>query len=316
MNEPLRIIFMGTPLFAVATLEALIAAGHKVQCVVTMPDRPKGRGGKKTVGPVKASALRNNIEVLEPETIKHGPFIERLKAIAPDFVVVVAYGKILPQAVLNIPRYGCVNLHASLLPKYRGPSPINRAVINGDEETGVTTMLMDKGMDTGPMLLKERLLIGESDTAEDLSKRLSASGAGLVVRTLEEMRDGLVKPEPQDESEASYAGFLKKEDGRIDWSSDAGLIKNLVRGMYPWPGAYTFHNGNFLKVHRGDVAPTNDAGKALPPGTITGVSDGFIGVACGQGAYNITELQMQGRKRLSSADFLKGYRLKEGDRLG
>lgn len=316
MNEPLRIIFMGTPVFAVPALEALIAAGHKVQCAVTMPDRPKGRGGKKTVGPVKAAALSNNIEVLEPESIRHAPFIERLKSISPDFIVVVAYGKILPVAVLNIPRYGCVNLHASLLPKYRGPSPINRAVINGDKETGVTTMLMDRGMDTGPMLLKERLLIGGSDTAEDLSKRLSSSGAALVVRTLEMMRDGLIKPEPQDESEASYAGFLKKEDGLIDWSMDAGLIKNLVRGMYPWPGAYTFHDGNFLKIHRGNAAPANDADKAIPPGTITDVSGGFIEVVCGKGAYNITELQMQGRKRMSSADFLKGYRLTVGDRLG
>ncbi len=316
MKESFKIIFMGTPVFAVPTLEALISAGHRVGCVVTMPDRPKGRGGIKATGAVKAVALRNNIEVLEPESVKHGSFIERLKSIGPDFMVVVAYGKILPEAVLEIPVHGCVNLHASLLPKYRGPAPISRAIMNGDRETGVTTMLMDKGMDTGPVLLKESLLIGESDTAEDLSKRLSAAGAGLVVRTLEMMSAGLIRPEAQDESRASYAGFLKKEDGLIDWSKDAESIKNLVRGVYPWPGAHTFHGGDSLKIHRGDLRSINGAEKHALPGTIIDVSGGAIGVACGKGAYNITELQMQGRKRLSSADFMKGCRLKEGDRLG
>ncbi|MBI5345290.1 MAG: methionyl-tRNA formyltransferase, partial [Deltaproteobacteria bacterium] len=216
------IVFMGTPLFAVPSLEALVRAGYNVRAVVTQPDKPAGRGRLTQPSPIKTAALAHNIKVLEPVKIRDEGFIGELKAIGPEFIVAVAYGKILPASVLDIPGKGCVNVHASLLPEYRGAAPVNWAIINGEKETGVSTMLMDRGMDTGPVLLEERVDIGADDTAEDLSKKLSAAGARLIVKTLSGLREGSITPRPQDGVKATYAPILKKEDGRIDWGKSAG----------------------------------------------------------------------------------------------
>ncbi|MBI5492659.1 MAG: methionyl-tRNA formyltransferase [Deltaproteobacteria bacterium] len=308
-----RVIFMGTPAFAVPSLKALIDAGFEVRAVVTQGDKPRGRGLAPLPSPVKCEALKHGIEVLEPVKASHPGFIDRLKALSPDFIAVVAYGKILPQAILDIPPKGCVNLHASLLPKYRGAAPINWAIINGDKEAGVTTMLMDKGMDTGAMLLKEKTAIGADDTAEDLFKRLSGIGAPLLVRTLEELWLDRIEPVPQDDNEATYAPMLKKEDGRVDWNKGAQDIKNLARGLYPWPGAYTYWNEKVLKIHAGKADPAVIGAPA--PGTVAGVSKEDISVACGKGVFRITELQPENKRRMTAGEFAQGYRIKAGERF-
>lgn len=307
-----RVIFMGTPLFAVPSLKALIEAGFEVRAAVTQADKPRGRGLAPLPSPVKEEALKYGIEVLEPIKASQPGFIDRLKSLSPDFIAVVAYGKILPQAILDIPKKGCVNLHASLLPKYRGAAPINWAIMNGEKETGVTTMLMDKGMDTGAMLLKESAAIGEDDTAEDLFKRLSETGAPLLVRTLEELWHGRIEPVPQNNDEATYAPMLKKEDGRVDWNKGAREIKDLVRGLYQWPGAYTYWNEKVLKIHAGkaDPAVVGDA-----PGTVAGVSKEDISIACGKGVFKITELQPENKRRMTAGEFAQGYRIKAGERF-
>lgn len=302
---------MGTPAFAVPSLKALIEAGHNVLAVVTQPDKPQGRGMASLPSPVKKTALEHNIQVFEPLKLRDESFIGTLKGLNPDFIAVVAYGKILPQAILDIPPKGCVNLHASLLPGYRGAAPINRAIINGEKETGVSTMLMDRGMDTGPVLLEERVAIGPEETADDLAKRLSATGAQLLAKTIALLAEGGIKPIPQDEKGATYAAILKKEDGRINWAKSAEEVKNLIRGVYPWPGAFTLWKGKILKVHNGAVLPGSPG---APYGTIVSVKDG-IGVACGSGVFKITELQPENKKRMSSEDFIKGYRIAEGDRF-
>ncbi|MBI5642658.1 MAG: methionyl-tRNA formyltransferase, partial [Deltaproteobacteria bacterium] len=252
------------------------------------------------------------IEVLEPVSIRDNACIEKLRGLNPDFMAVVAYGRILPPAILDLPTKGCVNLHASLLPKYRGAAPINWAIVNNEKVTGVTTMLMDKGMDTGPMLLKEEVGIGEDETAEELAKKLSNAGASLLAKTIDLLSEDKIKPAPQDETEASYAPMLKKEDGRIDWKKSAEEIKNLMRGLYPWPGAYTALNGQ-LKIHSGRVIDTNS--HEAEPGTIVGVSREGIRVACGKGVFEITELQPENRKKLPAGDFIQGYRVGVGERF-
>lgn len=320
-ERPLRIVFMGTPSFAVPTLEALIKAGHEVVAAVTQPDKPKGRGLEKGACPVKAIALKNDIEVLEPVRLKEGAFIDKLKALSPEVVVVVAYGRILPESVLNIPPKGCINVHASLLPKYRGAGPINWAIINGESETGVSIMLMDKGMDTGPVFVVEKTPIEDNDTAESLSKRLSVMGAGLLARTIGAIAGGRVKPVQQDDGIASYAPLLKKEDGHIDWRRSSREVHNLVRGVYPWPGAYTHLKGMMLKVHSGREAGEGVAGvggvrgEAGEPGSIIGIERGVITVKCSQGAYEVIEVQPENKKRMMAAEFVRGYRVKAGERF-
>ncbi len=314
-----RIIFMGTPGFAVPSLSALVDAGFDVAAVVTRPDRPSGRGRRVSPTPVKLAALERGIAVLEPVSVKDEGFIERLKALVPDFLVVVAYGKILPRSILQIPSRGCVNVHASLLPKYRGAAPINHAILNGESVTGVSTMLMDAGMDTGPVLLAEEVGINRDDTAEDLGATLSKVGAALLVKTIGLMVEGKLKPEEQDESEASYAPSLKKGDGEISWQKDAEEIRNLVRGLYPWPGTYTRWQGKLLKVHVGRVAPGDDGAPPdfcdAPPGTVVSVSADSVGVKCGQGVFVITELQLQDRRRMNAGVFAKGSSVAPGDRF-
>lgn len=311
---------MGTPGFAVPSLSALADAGFDVAAVVTRPDKPSGRGRKLSPTPVKLAALERGIAVLEPVSVKDEGFIERLKALAPDFLVVVAYGKILPLSVLRIPGRGSVNVHASLLPGYRGAAPINHAILNGESVTGVSTMLMDAGMDTGPVLMAEEVGIDRDDTASDLAATLSKVGAALLVKTIKLMVEGKLKGEVQDEREASYAPSLKKSDGEISWQKGAEEIRNLVRGLYPWPGTYTRWKGKLLKVHEGRVAPSDDTtapdyGDA-PPGTVVSVSADSIGVKCGEGVFEITVLQLQDRRRMNAGDFAKGCSIAPGDRFG
>lgn len=313
-----RIVFMGTPEFSVPSLSALIdEPGFDVVCVVTQPDRPKGRGRKPAPSPVKTLALRHGIPVLEPLRIRDEGFIDTLRGLKLDFIVVVAYGKILPPSVLEIPKMGCINLHASLLPKYRGASPINWAIMRGEKETGVCTMLMDEGMDTGPLLLEERVSIGEDETAEELERRLSLLGPPLVVKTLKLLAEGRITPRRQDNSLVTYAPMLKKEDGRIDWRRSAQEIKNLVRGVYPWPGAYTHLRGKVVKIHR--VRVYNDDSsmdlKGIEPGTVLNPSKDRLAVRCGSGVLEILELQMENKRRMKADEFLRGTRIERGERF-
>lgn len=310
-----KIIFMGTPRFAVPSLIALIEAGYDLAAVVTRPDKPRGRGLSTLPSPVKEAAIERGIRVLEPRDMRDESFINELRSIAPDFIAVVAYGKILPPPVLGIPFRGCVNLHASILPRYRGAAPINRAIVNGDKETGVSTMLMDAGMDTGPVLLTERVAIGDDDTAEDLAGTLSTTGARLLTETIGLLAEGRITGTPQDDRAATYAPTLKKEDGRIDWARSATEVKNLLRGLYPWPGAYTTWKGMVLKVHSGNPA-AYAGGDNAEPGAVLDVTKDSIIIKCRGSAFEITGLQPENRKKMGAGDFIKGYRITKGDVLG
>lgn len=311
-----KVVFMGTPRFAVPSLMALIEAGYELAVVVTRPDKPRGRGLALLPSPVKEAALKRGIRVIEPRNVRDESFISELRSISPDFIVVVAYGKILPPPVLGIPSRGCINLHASILPRYRGAAPINRAIVNGDKETGVSTMLMDAGMDTGPVLLTERVAIGDDDTAEDLAQTLSTAGARLLVETIRGLAQGSIAGTPQDDKAATCAPTLKKEDGRIDWGRNASEVKNLMRGLYPWPGAYTVWKGMVLKVHSGHPAGACAGGDNTEPGAVLDATKDSIIIKCGGGAFEITELQPENRKRMGAGDFIKGYRITKGDVLG
>ncbi|MBI5874968.1 MAG: methionyl-tRNA formyltransferase [Deltaproteobacteria bacterium] len=301
---------MGTPEFAVPCLKALIESGEDVVAVVTQPDKPKGRGKHLTPPPVKELALRCDIPVLQPEKIKDELFINALKDLCPDAIAVVAYGKILPKAVLDIPPKGCINVHASLLPKYRGAAPINRAIINGEKETGITTMLMDEGMDTGDMLLTERVEIKDDDTAAGLRDRLKYIGAELLIKTIKGIESGTVKPIKQDDSQATYAPMLKKEDGRIDWTLKAEEIRNLIRGLNPWPGAHTRWEGKQIKIFKSsEFGVRSSELRNEEPGTVINVSADGICVATGKGSLLITELQPENKNRMSATEFIRGYKI-------
>lgn len=313
VSRPTRVVFMGTPEFAVTSLKALIEAGFDIVSVATQPERPRGRGLRVKPSPVKQEALEQGLDVTEPEKLRDRGFLRSLEVLAPDVIVVVAYGKILPKEVLEVPKLGCVNVHASTLPRYRGAAPINWAIIKGEKKTGVTTMLMDEGMDTGPVLLTEEVTIGGDETAGELSTRLAKVGAALLVKTIGLLEDKKIKPVAQDEASATYAPMLKKSDGRIDWARGAGEIGNLVRGLYPWPGVHTRWKGKLVKIHGGrsikgteaDAAPSD----GRRPGTVVETSAEGIRVKCGSGMFEITELQMEGKRRMSAGDFLKGYKL-------
>ena len=300
---------MGTPEFSVPSLRALLSAGKNIVLVVTQPEKPKGRGQKLSAGCVKEFALKNNLIVSEPRSLKDEGWINELRSLSLDLIVVVAYGKILPEEVLGIPRFGCVNLHASLLPSYRGASPVNWAIINGDKETGVTAIVMDKGVDTGPILLSEKAGIKEDETAGELSRKLSEVGAALLVKAIELFLEGRIKPAPQDDRNATCAPLLKKEDGKIDWNLGAERIKNLVRGLSPWPGAYTFLRGKLLKIHSAEAQGDSGDSVDLKPGTVFESEKGRIRVKCGSGVLEIKELQIEGKRRLSAREFLRGYGL-------
>ncbi|UFS71553.1 methionyl-tRNA formyltransferase [Geomonas sp. RF6] len=306
----LRIIFMGTPGFACPTLQKLIDRGENVVAVVTQPDRPKGRGQQTLPPPVKVLAEGAGIPVLQPVKVRHPEAIEEIRTLAPDLIVVVAFGQILPKALLDIPRYGCINVHASLLPRYRGAAPLNWVIVNGEQETGVTTMLMDVGLDTGDMLLKKTTPIDPDEDTQSLHDRLAQIGADALAETLDALVQEELQPEPQCDDLSCYAPILKKEDGLIDWSRDAVAVKNLVRGMTPWPGAYSYLGDKLLKVYR--VRTSSEGGE---PGVVLCAGRDGITVACGSGSVVIEELQLEGKKRLDAAQFLAGCKMEPGVRL-
>ena len=298
----------GPPEFSVPSLEALLQAGFDIAAVVTQPEKPRGRGRAVSKTPVKEFALKQGIPALEPSSMKkNAEFLSELNSVKPDVMAVVAYGKILPEEVLRVPPMGCVNVHASILPFYRGASPVNRAIMNGDKSTGVSTMLMDRGMDTGPVFLIEETTIGEDETAGELSGRLSLIGAELLVKTLRLVSEGKITPLAQDSNRATFALPLKKEDALIDWSLSAGEIKNKVRGLCPKPGAYTYLKGKVLKIYRGKVLPDNSRGTSM--GTIIEADKEGIAIKCGKGIFLVTELQLEGKNRMSASEFLKGRKI-------
>lgn len=305
----MSIIFFGTPEFAVPSLKALLAEAEDVCLVVTQPDRASGRGHRLSPQPVKAAALGAGLKIIQPESLKGKDVAKTISVLSPEFIVVVAYGKVLPTSVLTIPRKGCINVHASLLPKYRGAAPIQWSIINGDEKTGVTTMLMDEGLDTGGILIQEETFIKEDDTSETLSNRLSRTGSSLLIKTLKGLRDGFVNPQPQ-AGESSYAPVIKKKDGLIDWSKSAREIFNFVRGMQPWPGAYCYINSELVKL----VTTWHIEGKAMPGMIVKSGSEGLI-IGTGEGLLSVIELQPSGKRPMTAAAFIQGRRLTAGSPL-
>ncbi len=308
------LIFCGTPRFAVPTLEKLVQAGHSVPLVVTQPDRPRGRGMEVAFSPVKETALRLALPVTQPDKIKtNEDFRAHLERLKPDAIIVVGYGRIIPQWMIDLPRLGNLNLHASLLPKYRGAAPIQWAIANGESVTGVTTMRIDAGLDTGDILLQRELPIADDDTALTLAPRLAAVGADLVLETLLGLESGSIQPIPQDNSKATLAPVLRKEDGRIDFRRTAGEIYNRLRGLQPWPGAYTFFRERTLQVHR--ASPVAH-GPALSPGHMAVVGEQLL-VGCGRGTVlQVLEMQVEGKRRMSARDFINGYQPRPGEKLG
>ena len=309
-----NVVFMGTPDFAVPALRVLIEnPDYDVKLVISQPDKPQGRHQELTAPPVKQLALQYDLEMYQPETLKGDEAYEKIAAIAPDFIVVSAYGKILPKRILDIPKYGCVNLHGSLLPAYRGAAPIQWSVINGDKKTGVTTMLMDVGLDTGDILLVSETEIGEEETAGELFDRLAALCPDLLIKTLKALEEGSVTPVKQDEEKANYVSMLSKEMAVIDWSDTAENIHNKVRGMSPWPVAKTTYNSKLLKIFASRVSDKKYIGEH---GEVI-VKDDEIFVICGNNTLiSITELQLEGSKRMKAADFLRGRGFEKQQKLG
>jgi methionyl-tRNA formyltransferase len=312
MTQFLDLVFCGTPRFAVLTLERLVETGYRVHLVVTQPDRPKGRGLELVASPVKDSALKLNLPITQPDRIKtNDVFRSQLAALKPDAIIVVGYGRIIPQWMLDLPPLGNLNLHASILPKYRGAAPIQWAIANGETVTGVTTMRIDAGLDTGDILLQRELPIGSDDTAETLAPRLATVGADLVIDTLRGLQSGSIQPRAQDNSESTLAPILKKEDGLVDFSRSAAEIFNRLRGFQPWPGAYTRFRGKNLQILKAQPIPGS-----LPPGEIS-TSDNRVRVGCGRvSCLELLELQIEGKKRTSARDFVHGYRPQTGEKLG
>ena len=305
----MKIAFMGTPEFAVRVLEELLKTKHEVGLVITQPDKAKNRGKKIQYTPVKEKALEHKIKVLQPEKVRGNEgFLAQLREYAPDIIVVVAYGQILPKEVLELPRYGCINVHASLLPRLRGAAPIQRAIIEGDEETGVTIMQMSEGLDTGDMLASERIKIGDMNYSR-LHDALAEMGAKLMANTLELIEAGKISPEPQDDSKSSYAGMVFKQEGKIDFTRSPDTIERLIRGFDPWPGAFCEYEGTVMKLWKAESLCQN-TGKT--PGTITGVSPKGIEIACRNGTLLVSEIQVPGKKRVAVSEYLRGNRIKEG----
>jgi methionyl-tRNA formyltransferase len=308
----LRTVFMGTPRFAVPSLAAL-AEVVDVTLVLCNPDRPAGRGRSMASPPVKEEAVRRGIPVFQPEKARHPEAVARIAAEAPDLVVVVAYGHILPKSILDIPRLGCINVHASLLPKYRGAAPINWAVARGESVTGITIMRMDEGMDTGPMLHVREMPIGEEETAETMFSKLSILGAGALREALRKLREGTLEETPQDAALATYAPKLTKEHGRIDWSRPAGEVRNLVRGMTPWPSAFALHAGKTLKVLSSAVA--GESGATGEAGEVVALGRDGIAVACGEGVIRLQVVRPEGGKAMDAWAYAQGRRVATGERL-
>lgn len=303
----MKVIFMGTPDFAVKTLEAIVKAGYEVAAVVTQPDKPKGRGKKPATTPVKETAQAYGLEVLQPVKVREPEFLKILAEKNPDVIVVVAFGQLLPEAILTLPKYGCINVHASLLPKYRGAAPIQWAVINGEKESGVTVMQMDAGLDTGDILKVVRTPLLEHETGGSLFDRLQEIGAQALVDTLSELEEETAVRIPQD-GEASYAGKLDKSTGALDFNQDAVSLERLIRGLDPWPSAYTEWNKKTLKIWKAQVVD----GKDYAPGTVYDVTDRSFCVQTGRGGLKVLELQLEGRKRMDTESFLRGYHIEQG----
>ena len=306
----MRVIFMGTPDFAVGTLEEIIKAGHEVVLVVSQPDKAVGRSKALRYTPVKACALEHGIEVYQPQKVRDSECIERLRTYHPDIIIVEAFGQIIPRAILYMPRYGCVNVHASLLPKYRGAAPIQWAVIDGEKESGVTIMQMDEGLDTGDMLAKAIVPLDEKETGGSLFDKLSEAGGRLCVETLAKLEKGEITPEKQGESPTAYASMLNKKMGNIDWNKSAVVIERLVRGLNPWPSAYTHLDGKTLKIWACDVLPQS-ASKG-ESGEILEVTKDAIHVQTGDGILVLREIQLAGKARMDAGAFLRGYKVVPG----
>lgn len=316
----MKIIFMGTPDFGVPVIRAIAESGHSICTVVTQPDRPKGRGKGISVSPVKEEATRLGIPVFQPEKVKSPDSVEYIRSLSPDAIVVVAFGQILSQEILDIPRYGCINVHASLLPKYRGAAPIQKAILEGEKVTGITTMLMDKGLDTGDILLQEEVEINDDETGGSLFSKLSLVGAKLIITTLKGLEEGNIRPVPQ-QGDSSYAGMLDKTMGLINWQTDAKTIERQIRAMNPWPSAYTYLDGRLLKLWRSVVIDGHDDMideniKGCLPGTVVRSDKSGIYVLTGEGVLNILELQPEGKKRMGADSFLRGHNISAGTVLG
>lgn len=302
----MRIIFFGTPEFAVPSLKALLKSDDEIVAVVTQTDKGAGRGRKIHYSPIKEVAMKSGIKILQPENLKDRDFIDEFSSLRPDMIIVVAYGRILPPQILNMVPFGCINVHASLLPKYRGAAPIQWAIINGEKETGITTMFMDEGIDTGDILLQEKVIISDEDNSETLSEKLSHLGASLLLKTILGLKEGSIKPVPQ-EGVATYAPPLKKEDGKINWSKSAEEIFNLIRGLYPWPCAYCYLNDERIKLIRAKALDGSGF-----PGRIERAKKGELVIGTGRGLISLEELQPEGKRRMSVESFLHGRKLKEG----
>lgn len=324
----MKIVYMGTPDFAVAPLEAVIQAGHQVSAVVTQPDKQKGRGKEVQMTPVKECALKHGIPVFQPVKIKEAEAVEQLRQYPADIFVIAAFGQLLSEEILNMPKYGCINIHASLLPAYRGAAPIQWAILNGEKETGVTIMQMAKGLDTGDMLCRAVVPIAKKETGESLHDKLMEAGARLIVDTLPKIEKDELTPEKQDDSLSCYASRLTKEMGLIDWKKEAVTLERMVRGLNSWPSAYTYYKGKTLKIWEADVMESAEEQAdvrvdeispesvgAKTPGMVVQVGKDFFDVACGKGILRIYSVQLEGKKRVPVKDFLLGYEVKTGMKL-
>ena len=321
----MRVIFMGTPEFSVGTLETLVEAGHEVVLAVTQPDKPKGRGKEMQFTPVKEAAIRHQIPVYQPVKVREKACVEVLKSYEADVIVVIAFGQILPKSILELTPYGCINVHASLLPKYRGAAPIQWSVIDGEKVSGVTTMQMDEGLDTGDMILKKEVILDEKETGGSLHDKLAEAGAALCVETLKRLEEGTAPAEKQGETTTDYAKMLTKQMGEIDWKQPAEKIERLIRGLNPWPSAYTYWNQKVMKIWLADTEAdergekekmASEEAKHPEPGTITAVAKDRFSVQTGEGLLTVLELQIQGKKRMDAGAFLRGYQIKAGEILG
>lgn len=309
----MKIVFMGTPDFSVPTLRALMDSRHEVIAVVTQPDKPKGRGKEVQMTPVKEAALERGIPVYQPARARDAAFVEEMRALSPDVMVVIAFGQILSKELLDVPKYGCINIHASLLPKYRGAAPIQWAVINGDTVTGLTTMMMDVGMDTGDMLDTLVVPLEEKETGGSLFDRLSLLGGELILKTLEKVENGTLVRTPQNHEEATHVKKISKTMGEIDWTMDAASIERLIRGLNPWPSAYTHWNGKMLKLWEADVEqPEKQPDAAFSCGTVREAAGDVLRIQTGSGVLAVKSLQLEGKKRMDTAAFLRGYPMTAG----
>ncbi len=311
----MKIVYMGTPDFAVSALESIINDGHEVSLVITQPDKPKGRSKALVPTPVKAKAMEYNIPVHQPEKVRSDETVKMLEDINPDVIVVAAYGQILPESILNIPRYGCINIHASLLPKYRGAAPVEWSIIDGEEKTGVTTMYMEKGLDTGDMIDKVEVIIEKNDNGQTLHDKLSAAGADLILETLNKLSEGTAVRTPQKHEDSCYAVMLKKDMGNIDFSKSADEIERLMRGLNPWPCAYSTIAGKGVKLFVADVIDMDDSA-GYKPGEIIEVAKKTFTIACGKGALVIRNLQPEGKKPMDTVSYLNGNKITVGMMVG